>query len=108
MKTVYIVAGSLAVLAVIYVIANLPEPQAATGSDTVEGAARRTSAWGSKQRIGSAGDSLSGKLKEGIGKLTGDDDLAARGTGDQVAGQVRDAIGNVAQAAGETLHDLNR
>jgi uncharacterized protein YjbJ (UPF0337 family) len=47
-------------------------------------------------------------VKEGLGNLTGNPDLADEGIGDQVAGSVREGVGKVAQAAGQTLHDLNR
>ena len=108
MKTALLIAAGFSAAAVIYIIVNSPAPQYATGSDDVEGAARKTSAWGSKKRIGSTGDSLAGKVKEGLGRLTGDSNLASEGEGDQVVGQVKDAVGSVAQAAGQTLHDLNR
>jgi hypothetical protein len=41
-----------------YYILNQPGPQYATGNDDIEGAARTTASWGSKQRLaGSAGAS---------------------------------------------------
>jgi uncharacterized protein YjbJ (UPF0337 family) len=49
-----------------------------------------------------------GKAKEVFGNATGNQDLANEGVGDQVIGAVKDAAGSVAQAAGQTLHDLNR
>ena len=91
-----------------YVVMNTPGPEYATGNDSIEDAARRTSAWGSKSRITGVGTHLGGKLKEGIGNLTGNPDLANEGVVDQVAGSVKDAAGSVAQAAGETIHELNR
>lgn len=78
-----------------------------TGYDAVDSAANRTAAWGDKQRIAGAGSSVVGKVKEGFGRLTGNDNLAAEGTADQAAGSLRDAAGNVANAAGQTLKDLN-
>jgi uncharacterized protein YjbJ (UPF0337 family) len=77
-----------------YVVLNTPGPEYATGSDSIEGAARDTSTWGSK--------------KQAIGKATGNADLADEGVFDQVAGSVKDAAGSVAQAAGQTLHEFNR
>jgi uncharacterized protein YjbJ (UPF0337 family) len=91
-----------------YVVFNEPEPQYATGNDDVEDAARKTSLWGSKQRITGKGRGLVGKLKEGIGKTTGDDDLAGEGAADQIVGSVKDTVGEAAHAVGETIHDLNR
>jgi uncharacterized protein YjbJ (UPF0337 family) len=91
-----------------YVLLNQPGPRYATGSDDVEDAAGKTSLWGSKQRLAGTGGGLAGQLKEGAGKLTGDDQLAAEGVVDQVAGAVRDTVGEAAQAAGQSLHELNR
>jgi uncharacterized protein YjbJ (UPF0337 family) len=91
-----------------YVVANTPGPEYATGSDSVEDAARGTSQWGSKSRIKGTGSNIVGKLKEGFGNATGNADLANEGAADQVVGSVKDAAGAVAQAAGQTLHDINR
>ncbi len=91
-----------------YVVLNQPGPQSATGNDDVEEAAGRTTLWGSKQRLYGTGGNLAGKLKEGVGRITGDDQLADEGVADQVVGAVKDTAGRVAQAAGQTIHDLNR
>jgi len=91
-----------------YVILNTPGPEYATGSDTIEGAARGTSQWGSKSRIRGAGGKFVGKAKEAFGNATGNPDLADEGVGDQIVGSVKDAAGSVAQAAGQAIHDLNR
>lgn len=108
MKLPWVLAGVALGLAA-YLIANPPESTAyATGSEDVEGAAAKTSGWGTKQRVKGAGGNLAGKLKEGLGNLTGDQQLADEGAGDQVVGGVKGAVGEVAQAAGQTLHDLNR
>lgn len=108
MKLPWILAGFGLGLAV-YLIANPPQtPAVATGSDDVEGAAAKTSAWGTKQRVKGTGDTLAGKVKQGVGSLTGSDQLADEGVGDQVVGGVKRAVGQVAEAAGQTLHDLNR
>ena len=108
MKLPWILAGFGLGLAV-YLIANPPQtPGYATGSDDVEGAAAKTSAWGTKQRAKGAGGQFAGKIKEGLGSLTGSDQLADEGVGDQVAGNVKGAVGQVAEAAGQTLRDLNK
>ena len=91
-----------------YVVINTPGPEYATGNDDIENAARKTSAWGSRNRITGTGTNLGGKLKEGLGNLTGNDDLANEGVVDQVAGKIKDAAGSVAQAAGQTIHEFNR
>lgn len=76
--------------------------------DEMESAADRTDLWGSKQRIAGTGRDLLGKVKEGLGRITGDDDLAGRGVVDQVAGAVQDTAGNAANAASDTIRDFNR
>jgi uncharacterized protein YjbJ (UPF0337 family) len=77
-------------------------------SDGVEKAARRAFGWGTRQRAAGTGGQVIGKLKEGLGRLSGNDDLAARGLADQIGGAAMGAVGSVAQAAAETMHELNR
>lgn len=91
-----------------YIVRNQPGPQYATGDVDVEYAANRASLWGSKQRLYGRGGDLAGKLKEGVGRVTGNDQLADEGVADQLVGAVKDTAGKVAQAAGQTIHDLNR
>jgi hypothetical protein len=43
-----------------------------------------------------------GKLKEGVGRATGDDQLAGEGLVDQIAGAVKDTAGQAPQALGAT------
>lgn len=108
MKTLaWLVAGA-GIGFVVYLIANAPEPEYATGSDNLEEAAGKTFGWGMKQRARGVGSNIAGRVKEGIGNLTGDADLADSGVADRVEGEVREGVGSVAQAAGQTLHDLNR
>jgi len=102
----FIAALGLGVVA--YVIAKTPGPQYATGNDSIEDAARGTSQWGSKARVRGAGGKFVGKLKQGVGRATGDPDLQDEGAGQEIAGALKNAAGKVAQAAGETIHDLNR
>jgi uncharacterized protein YjbJ (UPF0337 family) len=80
----------------------------ATGSDDVEDAAGKTTFWGSKQRLSGKATGMVGGVKEGIGRVTGNDDLVDEGFADQVVGKVKDVAGGVAQAAGNTLHEMNR
>ncbi len=91
-----------------YLILNQPGPRYATGDDDVEFGADRAALWGTKQRVSGAGTGLAGKVKEGVGRLTGDDELVAEGVVGQAAGAVKDTAGRVAQAVGQTVHDLNR
>jgi len=45
-----------------------------------------------QDRIEGTGDELKGKVKEGVGKLTGDDSKEAEGKLDQVKGNVKQGI----------------
>ncbi len=91
-----------------YVIATTPQPQYAGTDPDVERAANKTGAWGAKQRISGAGSGVIGKVKEGFGKVTGDETLQGEGLLDQAAGAVKDAAGKAANAVSDTMHDLNR
>ena len=103
----WIVVG-VGVGVVAYIVLNQPGPQYGTGDDDVEYAAGRTTLWGSKQRLAGTGAGLAGKIKEGIGRVAGDDQLATEGAGDQLGGAIKDTVGKAAQVAGQTMHDLNR
>ena len=47
-------------------------------------------------------------VKEGVGRFTGDDDLAMECLAERAVGDVKDAAGVVGESVGETIHDLNR
>lgn len=108
MKTVAWLAAGIGIGLAVYLIANSPGPQYATGSDDLEDAARNTAGWGTKQRASGLGANVAGRVKEGLGNLTGNPDLADEGTADRFAGNVKEGVGKFAQAAGQSLHDLNR
>jgi uncharacterized protein YjbJ (UPF0337 family) len=107
MKTLLWMAGGLGLGLAAFLILTAPEPEYATGSTDVERAARKAAGWGAKQRVSGTGTGVLGKVKEGFGNVTGNDQLAGEGIGDQVAGAVKKTAGEVAQAAGQALHDLN-
>ena len=67
------------------------EPVFATGHDGVERAARKTFGWGTKKRAEGKMGAVAGAIKEGVGRFTGDYDLADEGTADRVVGNVKDA-----------------
>jgi uncharacterized protein YjbJ (UPF0337 family) len=103
----WIVAGVGIGSVLAYLVLHGTSPQAETGWDSVENAANRTADWGGRTRLASLGDSAAGKLKHGLGRVIGDDDLAGEGVLQQAAGAVKNAAGDLAQAAGQTLHDIN-
>ena len=57
-----------------------------------------------EDRVKGAGQNVKGKVKEGIGRATGDEKLKAEGRGDQVAGKVRNTIGGIK----DTIRDADR
>lgn len=48
-----------------------------------------------KDRIEGAAKNIGGKIKEGIGNLTGDEKMKAEGKADQVEGKVQNTVGGV-------------
>jgi uncharacterized protein YjbJ (UPF0337 family) len=84
-----------------------PSLQHETGYDGVEDAANQAWKWGSKTRIAGGGGNIVGRAKEGIGHVTGNDDLASEGVLDQAVGTAKDAAGRLGHAVGKTIHDFN-
>lgn len=48
-----------------------------------------------KDRVEGSATNLGGKVKEGAGKLTGDEKLKNEGVADQVKGKVQNVVGSV-------------
>lgn len=108
MKPFTWIALGATVATVIYLIINSPDRGYGYSDPDVEGAAARTGVWGAKQRVSGTGDSLVGKVKEGVGRFTGNDSLAGEGAFDQATGAVKDTVGKAANTVSQTIHDLNR
>jgi uncharacterized protein YjbJ (UPF0337 family) len=104
----WIIAGVGVGAALTFLLFYEPSLQHDTGHDGVEGVADHARAWGTKKRFSGGTDSVVGKVKEAVGRATGDDDLAGEGVLDQAAGTVKDAAGQLGHAVGQTIHDLNR
>ena len=103
----WIIAGVSAGL-LYYVYKNPPATSFAGGPRSVDDAADNVGNWGTKQRVKGTGGDVLGKVKEGFGTATGDDELAGEGKLDQAVGSVKDAAGQAAHAVQDTIHDLNR
>ncbi len=58
--------------------------QAPTGADEEERV-------GTEDKIDNKGEDLGGKLKEGVGRATGDEELEAQGRGDQAKSDLKQA-----------------
>ena len=50
-------------------------------------------------------EDLGGKIKEGVGKVTGDSKTEAEGKADQVEGKVQNTVGGIKDKARELLDD---
>ena len=104
----WVLIGAGVVVAVVFLIANAPEPAYSTGDPDVDRFADKTDLWGGKQRVKGTGGSLLGKAKQGFGEVTGNEQLANEGAADQAVGAVKDAAGKVAGAVSDTVRDLNQ
>lgn len=49
---------------------------------------------------------LKGRFKEGVGDVTGDEQLEGEGAADQVEGQAQDAFGRGKRKVGEAIEDV--
>ena len=107
MKALPWICAGVGIGAFLYVLINQQAVSYSGADPDLETAANKTSLWGSKQRVSGTGGSIIGKAKEGIGKVTGDDDLAGEGVVDQVAGTVKDTAGKAAHAVSDTIKNLN-
>jgi len=58
-----------------------------------------------KDRIEGAGKNIKGKIKEGVGKVTGDTKTEAEGKADQAEGKVQNTVGGIKDKARELLDD---
>ena len=54
-----------------------------------------------QDRVEGAAKNIGGKIKEGVGKITGDEKLKAEGRADQVEGKVQNTVGGVKDAINE-------
>lgn len=55
---------------------------------------------GLDDKISNKTEDLGGKMKEGAGKATGDDEMEAEGKGDQASAKLKDGVEHVKDAAG--------
>ena len=104
----WLLAGAAIGAGVAMVVLVDREPEYDTGYDGVEGVARKTFGWGTRQRAEGKVGSMAGRIKEGVGRFTGDSDLTAEGAIDKLAGEAKDTAGEVGHAVGQTIHDLNK
>jgi uncharacterized protein YjbJ (UPF0337 family) len=58
-----------------------------------------------KDRIEGAATNVNGKVKEGVGKMTGDTKTQTEGQADQVKGKAQNAVGGIKDKAREIMND---
>ncbi|HEY2752765.1 CsbD family protein [Phenylobacterium sp.] len=56
-----------------------------------------------KDEVKGAAKDAKGSIKEGLGKATGNDRMAAEGAAERVAGKVQKGVGSLKDAANKTL-----
>jgi uncharacterized protein YjbJ (UPF0337 family) len=56
-----------------------------------------------KDRVEGAATNIKGKVKEGVGKMTGDSKTEAEGQADQIKGKTQNAVGGLKDKAREVL-----
>jgi uncharacterized protein YjbJ (UPF0337 family) len=57
-----------------------------------------------KDRVEGAATNIKGKVKEGVGKMTGDSKTEAEGQADQIKGKTQNAVGGLKDKAREVLN----
>jgi uncharacterized protein YjbJ (UPF0337 family) len=58
-----------------------------------------------EDRIEGAARNMKGKLKEGLGKMTGDAKLEGEGKADQLGGKVQNAVGGIKDSIRDAARD---
>ena len=58
-----------------------------------------------KDRVEGAATNIKGKVKEGVGKMTGDAKTEAEGQADQLKGKAQNAVGGAKDKAREVLNN---
>ena len=63
--------------------------------------------WNKDERDGKI-DRAKGRVKEAVGDLTGNRDLAAEGRADQTAGEVHEAVGHMRRKVGDAIETIKK
>lgn len=61
-----------------------------------------------EDRIEGAARNMKGKVKEGLGKMTGDAKLEGEGKADQLSGKVQNAVGGIKDSIRDAGRDTDR
>ena len=57
-----------------------------------------------KDRVEGSATNIKGKIKEGVGKMTGDSKTEAEGQAEQIKGKAQNAVGGLKDKAREALN----
>ncbi len=112
-KFVLFLGVALAGTAAYVLLSSERGPQFAEGpaddlSDAVDDFSDEVQSWGTRKRVGGVGNVLGGRVKQGVGRLTGNDDLEGEGLADAAVGHIKNAAGQAAQFVSEAAQDLKR
>lgn len=58
-----------------------------------------------KDELDGKAEAAKGKIKQGVGDLTGDDRLREEGAADEVGGEVQEGFGKARRKVGEAIED---
>lgn len=61
-----------------------------------------------ENEIKGGAEQLKGKVKQGIGKMTGNERLHDEGVADEAAGEVQQGVGKATRKVGEAIEDVGR
>jgi uncharacterized protein YjbJ (UPF0337 family) len=59
-----------------------------------------------KDELDGKADRLKGEIKQGVGKMTGDQALHDEGVADEAAGRVEEGFGKARRQVGDAIHDV--
>ena len=59
-----------------------------------------------KDELDGKADRLKGEIKQGVGKMTGDQKLHDEGVADEAAGRVEEGFGKARRKVGDAIHDV--
>ena len=96
-------ATCLGVAAYVLIVDSEADARYADGANDLES---QVSGWGTKNRVKGTGGVLGGKLKQGFGRLTGNEQMEGEGVADEGVGRVKDFAGQAAHAVSDTIADL--
>lgn len=59
-----------------------------------------------KDELDGKADALKGRVKQGVGDLTGNDRLRDEGVADEAAGKIKEGVGKARRKVGDAIEDV--